>query len=371
MKKTSLSVSKHHISGALFIIVIWVITTIAKWKYNGLILGFDYGAYQPDGAHYTYRTLTFLGNSPIHSAELVSSWYQNYSYKMKEINPLGLLPENNGAWGLVRTRILYPILSVPFVFIWGIPGMLVVPSLSLLALMLSPLILAKKVSQVVFACGLVFLVSASPTVSRWMLANLTDSLLVGLFSIYFSLFLNNTLAKRSRLIVDLIFIFLTAFTRFCFPFWMGLSIILFLRRNYSRASILLVGSLVSAVPSFLTGGESSILPAEKEAPLGYKLLLLPLNFLKISFFEVAQLAVIDRVLLALLVVALIMSVRTYRETTSQLFLVILLAGLFIGAINGTIGVNFRYQLPVLFPTIVLLMNALPKFFEGLLSSKNQ
>ena len=371
MKTVISSFSKYRIYGTLFVILIWMITTIAKWKYNGLILGFDYGVYQPDGAHYTYRTLTFLGNSPMHSADLVSSWYQNHSFKMKEIDPLGLLPENNGAWGLVSTRILYPFLSVPFVFILGISGMLVVPALSLLALMLSPLFLVKNASQVVFACGLVLLISTSPTVSRWMLVNCTDSLLAGLFSIYIALFLNDTLAVRSQLFIDLIFMLLTAFTRFCFPFWIGLSIILILRRNYSRASIMLAGSFVSAVPSLLTGGGSTILPAEQETPLGSRLLLLPMNFLKISFFEIAQLAVLDRILLALLVVALITSLKTYQEANSQLFLVILLAGLFIGAINGTIGVNFRYQLPVLFPTIVLLMNALPKFFEGLLGSKNQ
>lgn len=361
--------SQFRIYGALFVSFLWLVTVLVKWKYNGLIFNFDYGVYQPDGAHYTYRTLTFLGNSPIHSAELVSNWYQNHSYKMKEIDPTGLLPAHNGAWGLVKTRILYPILSVPFVSILGIPGMLIVPALSLLALMLCPLFLVKKEFQVFLTCGIISLVSFSPTVSRWMLANCTDGLLVGIFSIYITIFLAKELALRTHLLIDFCFILLTAFTRFCFPFWMGLSIILILRRNYSRAFFMLACSLASAIPSLLTSGESVILPAEQQTSLGSKLLLLPINFLKIIFFETAELAVLDRVLLTLLIFALVISIQSYQETASQLYLAFLLAGLFIGSINGTIGVNFRYQLPVLFPTVVVLTNALPRIFAGLPGSR--
>ncbi len=358
------SFSKYRFIGVLFVIVLWLITVFAKWKFNGLILGFDYGVYQPDGAHYTYRTLTFLGNSPMHSAELVSNWYQNHSYKMKEIDPVGLLPEYNGAWGLVKTRIFYSVLSVPFVYFWGIPGMLVVPALSLLALMLAPIFLVKQTREVIIACSVIFLLSTSPTASRWMLVNCTDSLLVGLFSLYLVLFVTKDQSHRSQLLIDVTFIALTALTRFSFPFWMGLSIILLLRRNYSRAFLMLFCALGFAIPSLLSGGGSTILPAEQETPLATKLLLLPENFLKISFFEVAQLAVLDRVLLALLMIAFFISIRNSKLLTSQIFLAFLLSGLVIGAINGTIGVNFRYQLPVLLPTVVVLTTSFSRFFNN-------
>ena len=364
-----LRISKYRLYATLFIVCLWSITVIAKWKFNGLILGFDYGVYQPDGAHYTYRTLTFLGNSPTHSAELVSNWYQDHSYKLKDINPSGLLPENNGAWGLVNTRILYSALSVPFVYFWGIPGMLIVPALSLLALMLCPLFLVKDLRDIVVVCGFVFLLSTSPTVSRWMLVNCTDSLLVGLFSIYMCLFLTKGLQVRSQLFLDFCFIGLTAFTRFSFPFWFGLSIILILRRNYSRALFMLVFSFIYAIPSLITGGGSAVLPADQKIPLADRLLLLPLNFLKICFFEVAELAVLDRVLLALLMVAFVASIKDFREIDSQLFLSFLVAGLIIGAINGTIGVNFRYQIPVLVPTVLVLANSFLRILRKSVSSK--
>jgi hypothetical protein len=83
-----------------------------------------------------------------------------------------------------------------------------------------------------------------------------------------------------------------------------------------------------------------------------------LSFFKITFWEFAQLAVLDRVLLAMLVLAVAISMLTWREINSQFYIAVLLSVLFIGAINGTIGVNFRYQLPVLgFMAWVLISNS--------------
>jgi hypothetical protein len=51
--------------------------------------------------------------------------------------------------------------------------------------------------------------------------------------------------------------------------------------------------------------------------------------------------------LLILILSTLFSIFRLRELASKYFLGVLLAVWFIGAINGTLGVNFRYQLPVL------------------------
>ena len=112
--------------------------------FNGPILGFDYAIYQPDGASYTFRTLSFLYENPSEAANRVSEWYVLNGFKHNIIAPFTLLPENSPVWHLVAPRILYPLLSLPFVAALGIPGMLVVPALSMLVLMVSTHLICLK-----------------------------------------------------------------------------------------------------------------------------------------------------------------------------------------------------------------------------------
>ena len=89
-----------------------------------------------------------------------------------------------------------------------------------------------------------------------------------------------------------------------------------------------------------------------------KIAALPESFAKIGFFEVAQLAVLDRLLLMILALAFVISVTSLKSETSSRFILVLMATWAIGALNGSIGVNFRYQLPLLpFACAVLLANS--------------
>jgi hypothetical protein len=106
--------------------------------------------------------------------------------------------------------------------------------------------------------------------------------------------------------------------------------------------------------------DSAVLPANADAGLISKLILLVGSFFKIGFIEIAQLGAIDRILLATLVVAVAISLLHIGEVSSQYFLSVLISVWIIGAINGTLGVNFRYQLPVLgFACWVILNNSTP------------
>jgi hypothetical protein len=61
-----------------------------------------------------------------------------------------------------------------------------------------------------------------------------------------------------------------------------------------------------------------------------------------------QLIVLDRIFFLVCALCVYLSLRNIYKESSQLFLFVLLAGLLTGALNGNVGVNFRYQLPVLF-----------------------
>jgi hypothetical protein len=141
-------------------------------------------------------------------------------------------------------------------------------------------------------------------------------------------------------------IILTSITRFATPIWLALAFVDFVNGKRIRSVVISVTALISTIPTFLTQPSNSVLPREGELTTIEKLIALPESFLKILFFEVAQLAVLDRLLLVILALAFILSIKSIKSETSLRFLVVLLSVWAIGAINGSIGVNFRYQLPV-------------------------
>ena len=122
-----LILKRQNIIAPVVLFVFTVLTVISKLKFHGLQNGMDFGIYQPDGALYTMRTLLFLGHDQTEAANQISQWYATNAYKRNDIDPSALIPANNPVWGLVAPRPLYPLLSVPFVWLIGIPGMLVIP----------------------------------------------------------------------------------------------------------------------------------------------------------------------------------------------------------------------------------------------------
>lgn len=351
--------------GILFLFCLWVLSCAVKLKFNGLILGYDYGIYQPDGVHYTFRTLTFIGENSKDAAREVSAWYQQYSYKLKDIDPVGILPQNNGAWGLVKPRVLYSFLSIPFVMLFGIPGMLAIPCLSLLILLLMPL--SFKNNRIRFYASILFvtLLTFSPTVIRWMIVNCTDSLLTALFCIYVGVLLSHRRGVKAAVAIDLLFIILTSLTRFCLPFWIAVVFFRVFEKRRLHAFIVGIASLFLALPALLSTGSSGFLPGAQSESLTQKAFSFPVSLFRVAFYEFAELVVLDRVLLSLLILGLGLAVFTIKDRDSRLFLLFLLAGLLVGGINGTVGVNFRYQLPVLGPLIYILSNKSVLLFNKL------
>lgn len=324
-----------------------LITIIAKYRYNGLVFGFDYGLYQPDGKYYTYMALDIISQNPNESAQQVVDWYKAKSYKGNIFTTLDLLPETSPIYSFVSHRVLYPLLSVPFVFAFGIPGMLVVPALSFLILLTIIYKISLRYNAVYLGLIICLILTSSPTTSRWMIVNTTDSLLVGLFSLTVYILGNLKLIKKSTLFYIFILVFLTAATRFSFIFWLSIAIVLFLNRKKLLALSIVIFALICSIPALNATLKVSLLPNEVNKSNFEKVLGLPESFFKVLSIDIAQLMVLDRLLLMLLGIGLLLAVITLKNLPSQYFILMLLAGYTLGAINGTLGVNFRYQMPLI------------------------
>ncbi len=328
----------------MVVLAVWVIAVTAKIKYHGLIFGFDYGLYQPDGIHYTYRALTFLGQSQQNAAQQVVDWYANHASKVKIFSVQNMLPETNPVWGVVSQRTLYPILSIPFVAVFGIVGILAIPAISLLVLMLVALQLGKTYKVPSFGLIIALLLTCSQTVMRWMIVNCTDALLAGLFGLVVLLLAKDIWNKKSITLL-LILCIATSFTRICVPVWILIALVFYYKKQKLVAVLIALISVTLSIPTFLAAPSNAILPSATETSGFAKLLYLPYSFIKIITFELAQLAVLDRLLLFMIILALVFSLRLWKNSSALFFLAVFVATFAIGAINGELGVNFRYQMP--------------------------
>jgi hypothetical protein len=197
----------------------------------------------------------------------------------------------------------------------------------------------------------------SPTVLRWMIANITDSLLAGLFAIV-TLTLVSKNSNKAWFFSIFSLIVLTSITRFCTPIWIAIAAVLWTEQKRAQSLGVLLVSSVSSLPILIYMPSNAVLPADSEVGGVSKLLLLVKSFFEVGFFEIAQLAALDRALLITIIIAAVVSLSRPKEVASKYYLAVLLSVWFIGAINGTIGVNFRYQLPVLaFACWVIVSNS--------------
>jgi hypothetical protein len=299
----------------------------------------------------------FLGEDQLMSAKLIENWYFVHGGSKTHFDPASILPSNSPAWGLVAPRVLYPLLSVPFVAAFGMNGLLIIPSLSLLVLVLAIYNLGKRHLQPTVALTISLTLLISPTVLRWMVANITDSLFVALFALVCLFLETESSTKRTNLYIAILII-LTSLTRFATPIWLAIAMVDLLQKRKGRAVFISVISLVATIPTYLTQPSNSVLPREGDLSFVEKLVALPVSFFKILFIEVAQLAVLDRLLLLFLVVSMAFALIRFKDQSSLRFLMVLLATWAIGGLNGSLGVNFRYQMPVLpFAAAVLIIHA--------------
>ena len=77
-------------------------------------------AFVPDSRYYAAMALRFSGHSVQETIDAISAQIAPYGWDTPPEDQLF-------GWGLVAPRIVFPLLSTPFVAVWGIPGLQVVP----------------------------------------------------------------------------------------------------------------------------------------------------------------------------------------------------------------------------------------------------
>jgi len=324
---------------------LFVISTLSRLLYHGFVGRFDHFLYQPDGALYTQLALQYSGLSPDAAGDQVIGWYSLHGkpglnfqedFFKTELNP--------GVWALVSVRILYPLLSTPFVQVLGIQGMLVIPIISYGILLLTITLIARRLNNLPIGLALVFLLTTSSTVSRWYIANITDGLLATLFALSLLVLVSE---KRHKTLLILILITLTSFTRFCLPIWLAIGIFLVLKNRLLLGTATLAWSLINFIPVLIAKPDLSfVAPKESQNLIERGLEFVGSSF-ELLFVEIGQLIATDRALFVVILAAIVLSFSNLKSESSQLFILVGLAVWFIGALNPVLGVNFRYQLPLL------------------------
>ena len=346
----------------ILIVIFWALDFASKLKYNGLIYGLDYGLYQPDGTLYTFRTLNWLGHSDAQSARMVSDWALNHSYKQIHISPESLYYKVNPLWDLYLPRLLYPALSLPFVALFGIPGMLAIPAISMLVLMLVTWQIGKYFDNELVGLSIAILFSCCLTVNRWMFIDTTDSLLVAITAIFVLFFIKHS-DKSLNLVLLVILILLASFTRVSILEWLGFALVLAFSKKLKTSLILVMSAIIGFVPAaYKNTSQAILLNTGMHSFLG-KMLIFPTVFARVGFYEIAELAVLDRLLLILVILGIVVSIMRWRSLSAKIFIVELIALWLTGAVNGTIGVNFRYQIPLLVFLGWTLASNFPKFYN--------
>jgi hypothetical protein len=327
-------------------LLLFITATLSRLLFNGMTFHFDYHLYQPDGAVYTYMALKYAGFSHLEAAREVILWYASKAEPGSSLALEFFDPEaNSGIWSLGSTRVVYPLLSAPFVLLFGIPGMLVIPVLSFLLLLLLICKVAVSANNLTVGFLILFLLTTSSTVSRWYIANITDGPLAT--TIAFAVYLLYSSRSLKSNVILCCLVILGSFIRFSTPFWYGLATILWFT-DRKKSVIVFFTSSIALVPILLAKPDPNSLVGGFGSGLVEKLLYFPVSALRVAFIEFAQLGAIDRPLLLLIITATFFSLRYYKDISSRFFIAVAMAGWFIGALNGVLGVNFRYQLPLVF-----------------------
>jgi hypothetical protein len=355
------------------VVVLWVLTSLAKVMFNGLNLGLDYGLYHPDGAFYTFRALLFAGYDKFEAGKIVADWYATHPAKPSAFNPPSLFFENAPTtWDQYYPRLLYPLLSAIFVKFLGVPGMLVVPATTYLTVLLITAFVAVRIGRPSVGLFVVVLITSSTTISRWMYINATDGLLMLFTGLFVLLVFRHTSLRltHTQLALAILLIILSSLTRFSGLLWISIGLIFLAHRRWKEASCIVLTAILSAIPIFLRPFGNDVLADLNEKSPIEKILLYPLSLARISVYEAGQLFVLDRIFFWTLVVAMMMALLRIRYLPSQFFLASFIGLWVTGSVNGVLGVNFRYQLAAVPFLLWFVVANFPRIEWGVANDKS-
>lgn len=309
------AINKNWMKSALMItFLLWALSVCGRLIKSGFVYGLNFELFQPDGGNYLKLTQD-LSNFSIQNST-VYSW----------------------------TRPLYPILSIPFYKLLGANGMLVIPALSFLAIGIIFYYLGENKLDKTILLLCFFILTSSTTVLRWVIADLTDGLHLALFSLCCL-----GLLRKWDFKIMLFIIILGALARPMGPIWTALFIpFVFVETGKKKFKLLVLAitpSLLFVLNTIVMAIYGGFAPSSKS--LTQQLIDFPINFIKLIFVEFGQIAVLDRVLFYFAILTFILAMRIAQNNWAKAHIYVTLASFFISAWIGVVGVNFRYQLPLL------------------------
>jgi hypothetical protein len=315
--------------------------------------------------YYSFKTLEFLGWSDKTALAEVINWYQGNSAKFKSLDVTSFNNPTSTPWIVTQFRFIYPLLSVPFVYLFGLSGMLVVPALSLLCffLFIQKVAFIREVPKV--GTILIILFSCSPTLLRWTTVNYSDALLLALFSLFAYLtYTSDGIWSTRNLILLSLLVFLSTFTRQSLPIWIPIGIYFLLIKNVRVGLVTILTGLACSIPSILTFPFGKFFGSKQEGDILQSFYGFFTNAIYVNLIEIIQLIVLDRTLLIILLVAFFCSFKLSNDLFSHLLFVSTFGGLLINSLVGVAGVNFRYLLPILpFASLVIFRSNLATSIE--------
>lgn len=310
-----------------------------------------YRMFYPDSRYYLAMTYLFLGNDPETARALTVDFAEPRGIAIPETDRLF-------GWGLVQPRVVYPVLSMPFVALFGPFGLAVVPLLATIAVTVLLVVILRRRYGTGAALAAVLLMNASLFLVSIYTGMLTESL-SGLFSILALLAAWRWFERPSPwLLVGMgAATALSAFTRQATFIMAGAFVMawllgsIFERRNsrWMWPAIVVAGTslfcqiLQSIVfPSF--SQLDQFLAQAGADSLGEALLQVPRMLGHIILSDAASLMRGDRTLLFLIGLALVGMVVFFRRTEAHLLFGALLATGLYNVTNGT-PTQFRYATP--------------------------
>lgn len=307
----------------------------------------------PDSRYYVARAYHFAGSSQDEAAAIVKVFTDQRGWSPLDATTLF-------TWDLVEPRIVYPLLSAPFVWLFGVRGMYVIPVLSMAFLILGMFAFASRRYGARAAFLSCLLVSVSFYMMWFGTAMLTEGLSAALgAAILMTTPLHAERGRRALILCGVLIVAL-AFTRQAAVLpaggiagaWIG-SVIAErrLRTPWAPFAAVSVGLAVGVQllqswiwPSF------SVFTYYKQktgtTELGEAVNAAPDVLWNIIVSDYNNYVDRDRPLLILLALALVASVALIKRAESHLFLGALGAAIVLNTLN-TVPTGFRYAMPIL------------------------
>jgi hypothetical protein len=328
--------------------------------------GFDYSVFQPDGFCYTYNSIKVFEDDLKTISSVMSEKYPNSSSR---------LDQNTCA--TLSGRLLYPLLSAPFVKYLGSHGMLVVPMFSYLTF-LSLLIFGLRQMKIHIAIRLLVLslVLCSTTLSRWYISNLTDPLLYLGSSLLLYIVLFKNWHSKKNLLALIVIIILMALTKRSLHIALIIGILLIFQtfreglksREFSKLNIREVLNLLTvffAIPYLCDFLVSEIFPAQNTLALTRLIEVTPASSLAIEVAKnilasIGQVFVMDWPLALLLICWLTCITRrsNFLDPLNLLGVLGPIAIFFVTASHLNPGLNLRFEINFMLVMVLYVANQL-------------